>query len=216
MKTSYTIFRNLITVILLTLPFTLIAQTYGTIGSGSSTATYPLNTYYEDSKTQMLYTATELQTAGFSTGLITHLAFDISSFDNKTLNNFKIRLQNTNDTSLDSFITTNWTTVYDNDYTLTKVGWDTINLNSVFYWDGISNLLIQVCHDNTEYYEESFVYCSIDSNMVWYEEDDYASGCGFSDGWSDNLKPNILFGIMPETQTDIGIIEFSEPNLNDI
>ena len=62
------------------------AQNTITIGTGTTTVGYPFYSYYHDSRTQMLYTAAEFNTAGSSAGLISAVAFDVTSVASQTLN----------------------------------------------------------------------------------------------------------------------------------
>ena len=79
-----------------------------TIGSGTTTAGYPYYTFYQDSRTQLLYTAAQITAAGGTPGIISSLGFNVSSFATQTMNGFNIRFQNTALSSITGWVTTGW------------------------------------------------------------------------------------------------------------
>ena len=136
-----------------------------TIGSGTSTTSYPYLTYWHDGRTQMLYTAAEILAAGGSPGSISSIGFNVSSFSSQVMNGFNIRFQSTTATTLTSFVTSGWTTAYTGTYAVPGTGWQMINLQTPYVWDG-GNLLVEICYDNTSYTSYSYVYGSSVSNRA--------------------------------------------------
>ncbi len=176
--------------------FKIIAIAYGCVGTGSSTAAWPYNTYWHDSRTQMLYTASEIIAGSGAPGNITKVAFNISSAAAQTMNGFNIRMQNTSATSLSGFVSSGWTTVYTGTYTVPGTGWQTINLQTPFTWNGTQNLLIEICFDNTSYTSATNVYCTSAAGMIWEQHADNSTGCSFAAGTNGtNLRPNICMTI---------------------
>ncbi|MFC1732329.1 GEVED domain-containing protein [candidate division KSB1 bacterium] len=184
------------------------------IGTGTTTQGYPYYTLYEDSKTQMLYTASEIIGAGASAGNITSIAFDVTSVGSPVMNNFTIQMQNTSQSSLTGFVLSGWTTVFNSTYSPAGTGWQTITLTTPFTWDGVSNLLINICFDNTSWSGNSSVNSTSETGMTWHYHTDGAAGCSFTTGTSYAYRPNItlvIFGASSLTN-DIGIFEITSPS----
>ena len=65
------------------------------------------------------------------------------------MNGFNIRMMNTTASTITGYAA-GMTTVYSGTYTVPGTGWQMITLQTPFVWDG-SNLLVEVCYDNTGY-----------------------------------------------------------------
>ena len=177
-----------------------------TIGTGTSTVSYPYLTYWHDGRTQLLYTAAEITAAGGSPGQISTIAFDVSSYATQTMNGFNVRLQNTTSTGITGFVTSGWNTVYTGTYAVPGNGWQTITLQTPFIWDG-SNLLLEVCYDNTSYTSYSYVRAtSVAANMVRYYYTDGSAGCSFTSTYTSTLRPNLRFVVQPYVGTLTGTV----------
>ena len=156
--------------------FTIIAQTTACIGSGSTSVSYPFYTYYEDSKTDMLYTASEIIAEGGSAGNITKIAFDVISAASQTLNGFQVKMQHTTATSLSGFVSSGWTTVYSGTYTVAGTGLQYITLNTPFQYNGTNNLLIEICFDNNDWTSNSNVKGTSATGKTWHRHVDNDAG----------------------------------------
>ncbi len=99
-----------------------------TIGTGTTTTSYPFYTLYEDARTQMLYTASEITAGGGVAGTIQSIALNIASASSLPMNGFSIKMQNTTAATLTGFVGTGWTQVYSGVYTPTTTGWQTFTL----------------------------------------------------------------------------------------
>ena len=167
------------------------------LGAGLTKIGYPFFTYYDDSRTAMLYTATELINTGFTTpGSILKMGFVIADTVNspQQMNDFTIKMQNYSGNSINSFIETGWTVVYQGTYTVTTPGVDYLNLSTPFYWDGTNNLLIEVCYDNSTWTANSFVNGSSAPGMTYHNHADLNPGSGCIDiitGTQQTIRPNI-------------------------
>lgn len=109
--------------------------------------------FYKGYRYQFLYTAADLQ-AVFDTGYIEQVAWRIGTYNsNAVLQNFTISIKTI---SPDSSKLTNWETgmtmVYSvQTYTPTVTlltPWNSHNLTTPFYWDGVSGLVIEVRYYN--------------------------------------------------------------------
>jgi hypothetical protein len=189
-----------------TLPFGLTGSVTGTpqcgghIGSNDDfDGDYgPFSTAWEDSRKQYLYRATDLLAAGVVAGNINSIGFYIRNFfSNQTMNGFTVKLKNTTTTNLNSFTyETGLTTAYAGSYSITTAGLNTINLTSPFSWDGSSNLLIEICYDNSSYTLNNTVLLDLVSYTgIRGNYDDGISGCSDSYVYFyDTYIPLIRFG----------------------
>ncbi|MGQ9846165.1 MAG: Ig-like domain-containing protein, partial [Bacteroidales bacterium] len=176
-----------------------------TIGTGTSSSTLagytPFYTYYKSSKNQILYRASELQAQGLSAGYITALSFNFSSVSTTPMTNFEIQMANTNVSALTTTYETGLTSVYTNpSYTPAGIGWQTIALSTPFYWDGTSNLLIQICDgENSSFSLSSGVYYSTTTyNSHHYGYMDNGTGCAMTNptyNYVGSNRPNIRITI---------------------
>jgi len=122
--------------------------TVGTQSSTGTTAGPYRSGASSDNKVQYLFTAAELASAGILPGKITSAAFNVTSVGTGAMNNFTINVG----TTAESTITTDFdvsplTTVY-GPLTYTAVsGINTHTFTTPFTWDGVSNIIVQICHD---------------------------------------------------------------------
>ena len=130
----------------------LLAQVDTRIGNNTSgntptTGPCPLQDYYEGSRAQYLFRASELQAAGMRAGNISGVKFYVLSLGNAgTIEGYSIKLGTTTATAL----TTSWLPVTfvgraAADYTPTA-GWNNFAFPSGFYWNGTDNLVLEVCN----------------------------------------------------------------------
>ncbi len=166
---------------------------YVTLGTENNSSGYPFYTYYHDSKTQMLYTAAELHANGLQSGLISSIAFNIYSVATQPMNGFTIQMQNVSFSALIGFTTTGFATVYSGVYTVPGNGWRELVFQNPFYWDGMSNILVSICFDNTFYTSNSNVYSSLVPGKVWHRHMDGGTGCSLTGGSVQDYRPNIRF-----------------------
>jgi hypothetical protein len=175
--------------------FNIIAIAYSCIGTGTVATGWPYYTFYHDSRTQMLYTASEIITGGGATGNITRIGFNVVTAASQTMNGFNIRMQHTSATSITSWVTTGWTTVYTGTYTVPGTGWQYIDLQTPFNWNGTQNLLVEICFDNTSYTSNSTVYSTSMSGMTYHYHTDGGTGCSMTGTNSATSRPNVCLTI---------------------
>lgn len=131
--------------------FNVITSFYTCIGNGNEVVIQgsPFNIVRNGCRSQILWTASELHENGGVTGNLTEIGFYVTRFDTLLMNNFHIRIQNTPlSVLMNGFITSDWTTVYSGTYLVNNTGWNNIVLQTPFYWDGESSLLIEICFSN--------------------------------------------------------------------
>lgn len=176
---------------------------YACIGNGTiqmGSASGPFNTYWYGNRTDILYTASELTANGGITGYVTKIGFDITTVGGQAMTGFNIRMQNTTATSLTSFVSTGWTTVYSGTYTVAGTGWQFIDLQSPFYRNETDNLLIEICFGNTSYTTATVVNGTTISGMEITEYHDLSTACsytGFTAGTVQTARANTCFAMTP-------------------
>ena len=187
----------------------VFSQVY-TIGNPTHSTTFPglssINSFYEDSRVQYIYSAAELQAegmpSGFSIEAIHLLIFDLPG---ASLNNFTISMKNTGTNlfnappSYDAELTTVYNTPNIDPADFTVDEWKQFDLQTPFTWDGTSNLLIQVCYDNPNgapFANNGGIYVFKDANNLnrsAYRYGDLSSGCTLSGGNRSKYKAVIRF-----------------------
>lgn len=171
----------------------------GNIGTGTATnggTGYPnvFGNWYWGSRHQMLYTAAELAAMGFAGGKISSIGFDISSLNSSTTTyqNFSIKMKCTNLTSLSAF-ETGMQTVFPGQTITPVLGWNNFTLSPLYEWDGSSNLIVEVCFNNSSYTNNcSNTYTNTAFNSVVYYYQDASGVCnntGFVN--TSTQRPNI-------------------------
>jgi photosystem II stability/assembly factor-like uncharacterized protein len=168
------------------------------VGSGTTLVNYPFTTYFMDVRTDMLFTASELISNGGSPGYINKIGFQIVSFPTTLfpINNFKVKFQNTSLTSLSSFTNSGWTTAFSGTYTVSSNGLQYITLPTLFFWNGTSNLLVEVCYNNNASSINSNINGTSAPGKTITQYGDLPSGDGCTDysaGEVQANRPNICF-----------------------
>jgi len=179
---------------------TSTSSTTLTIGTGTNTMVAPYGTYYMDEKSQFIITKAELVAAGYtsSNNSIKALAFNVYNASGQAMNGFSIKMRHTTAASFSSasyLSNTSMTTVYAATKTVTT-GWNTHTFTTPFAYNGVDNLLIEICWDNSSYTTDSKVYCSTLStyNTIMKQQDVSAGGlCAATTGTQSTLRPNMRF-----------------------
>ena len=131
------------------------------IGSGTNTngttQAAPVNIWYRSLRGQMVYTAAEINAAGFSgEGLITHLGFYVTQAPLHDLPDFLIRMKHTTATDASAHDSGPYETVYTSaSYSPAAGGWDMIVLSEPFAWNGVDNILVDTAFDRVSSYNSS-------------------------------------------------------------
>jgi hypothetical protein len=166
--------------------YQVIYLNYVCIGNGTTPSNYPFSTYWEDGRTNILLLASEIIAAGWSNsgGNITKIGFDVITADPLIMNGFNVRMQNVSATSISGFTSSGWSTCLSGSYTVPGTGIQYINLTTPFFWDGVSNLLIEVCYNNSNYTTYSTVNASAASGKMVGYYTDLPTGDGCTAVWT--------------------------------
>lgn len=127
----------------------LSAPIFANVGTAASTMSYPFYPYYDDVRTQVIYTSAELGTARN----ITSVAFDVTSLPSATMSNFTIRMRHTaksdySGTGGAAWESTSWTTCYTGNVTINATGWTTFVFTTPFAYDGAQNVMVDISFSN--------------------------------------------------------------------
>jgi hypothetical protein len=118
--------------------------------NGTTTYPTPYGNWYTYAKHQFLIRQADLNAAGVFAGKISSLAFNVIAMNNSIVNypNFTIKMGCTSLSSMPAptapFVS-GLQTVYSVASQPVSVGWVTHNFNQAYVWDGISNLIVEVC-----------------------------------------------------------------------
>ncbi len=173
-----------------------------TIGTGTFTnspTSYPApyGNFYNGARHQMLFLASELQAMGISGGQFTALAFDVATVSGLTeYANFEVKMGCTGQTQLTSWETG---TVAVAPAALHNVitGWNEHIFSDGFNWDGISNIIVEVCFDqrgiSTWTNNSQTRYSSTPFNSTLQFNSDVGGVCYGGTHVQSSNRPNIRF-----------------------
>lgn len=166
--------------------------------------------FYKNNRHQLLFTAAELIAAGITPGKLTSLAFQVNSImplQNPTSNtssiysnipfNYTIKLKCTTASVLTSaFDNAGLSQVYNGNLT-PVVGWNTFNFNQAYEWDGVSNVIVDICYNLQTYYTSNPVmpFTNVGAIRCVYYQSDTQTACNTtSSGTTTQNRPNVRFG----------------------
>jgi hypothetical protein len=190
----------------------------GTSANASTGYPTPYANWYYGNKVQYIILASELANVG--AGPISSVAFDVASVNScPNLQNFEIKIGTTTMTSLTAFVpNSNMTTVLSIPTGYQPVsGWNIHTLTTPFVWDGTSNIVIQVCSNNSGYVSNgnaSVRYTTSFAKSYRYYKADAAGVCNTSNQGIDGLnRANIALVIQGASSltNDIGVNQITNP-----
>lgn len=155
-----------------------------TLTIGTSTTPYsahPYGTVYMDERVQYIYSKTELVSTGWtaSSPYLKSLSFYVSSAAPQSLGSFTISISHISSSAFSghTFLSgTNNTVVYSGTVTATQ-GWNTYTFTTPFNYNGTSNLLINICWNNSNFTVNSSVHATSYSSFVaLYRRVDVSNG----------------------------------------
>jgi hypothetical protein len=174
-----------------------------TVGAGVTTTTdgTPYDGFWHDGRVQMLFRATELTAQGMTAGTINTISWNvITKGSTIPYNNFTIKMGCTNLTTISGSYTPNLLTVLSPTSYSTVNGWNLHALTTSYEWDGISNLIVEICYDNTAYTAADAVqYTTTPFNSVVYRNVDNSAGCNLTSPTTSTERPNTRFGFCSPT-----------------
>jgi hypothetical protein len=149
--------HNQLTLLFCAFSFIIKAQNHVDIGPNASNTAVtfltpnhivPYNSYNNSGHVQYVYSAAELLANGANgPGFIDSLGWDVVTQITTSLPDYTIKLKNTSAADVTTYDSSGLTTVF-NLHTInpsTGAGWRMFGFDSLFYWDGQSNILVDVC-----------------------------------------------------------------------
>lgn len=131
-----------------------VVKTFTPAGTSSSSITPFMGGFFltlEDQRSQILYRAVDLLAAGITPGTFNQFGLNISAKGSAfPYQNLSIKLGCTNKTELTAGTWEPTTTVYTNLLYPTVAGWNDFPLANTFDWDGVSNIVVEICWDNPD------------------------------------------------------------------
>lgn len=126
-----------------------ISETSYQPGAGGTSIVNVLNSSNTTFKAQYLWTASELNASGMTTGSIDKLELNLTGLGSD-LNFLTIKMKNSalNTLNETDYETTGLHTVYTMNTGFTATGWHTFNLTAPFTWDGTSNIVLEISFTN--------------------------------------------------------------------
>ena len=209
-------FALLATLFLLTSAPKVTAQIDISIGTGiigNTTTTYPcpLQDYYEGSRMQYLYLATELTAAGMGPGFINSIKYNVVTLGTAGL--IEQHAMKIGGTSTATLSATAWETVTTAvfgplDYQ-PIAGINTFTFPAPFFWNGTDNIVIEVC--GGEPGNATGTWYTVNPVIPWttglafngshnYRADNLGNLCGSTtttNTGTQTTRPNITFGWVP-------------------
>ncbi len=175
--------------------FKIINQVNVIIGTGTTAVGWPYYTFYMDSRTDMLYLGSEIGVPAPG-AYITQIGFNVVSAASQVMNGFQIKMQNTTATAISGFTSSGWTTAYNGTYSVPGTGWQMVTLQTPFYYTGGSNLLIEICFNNSSYTSNTTVNAAAQTNRNKHQHSDLSSG----DGCTQITSPGTTYTALPNIQ----------------
>lgn len=169
-------------------------------GSNNTALTQPFRGQFSDSRTQIVYLASELTARGFKAGNINSIGFNVTTkASTAPFNGFTIKMKNTTiATANGGAFEPGANTVYGPVNYSTTAGQNTFNLTTPFAWDGVSNVLIDICYDNTVGTATDNVAGTAGLSLCHFERIDNAAGCSLPTAtfiFTGGARPDITFNI---------------------
>ncbi|RYE13995.1 MAG: hypothetical protein EOP51_28885, partial [Sphingobacteriales bacterium] len=213
-RTPFLTLRTLLALIISLSATTARAQVDYLIGTGTTANTCsqfpsPYGQYYEASRTQFLYLASELTAAGMGAGVITAVKFDVTSLVNGTClssgmhRSYTIKMGGTTTSSLTGYVAGISTVVYGPTNYQPVVGINSFPLGTPFIWNGTDNIVLDICQGTgscagqgpsgyTGNASVNFTTTTYASTYQYYT-DCSGSLCGTTSGSSLNSRSNVIF-----------------------
>jgi hypothetical protein len=179
------------------------------VGTGTIVNAYPdfpsvYGHWYRNTRHQLLFTASELSAAGVLPGNISSVSFIVNSFYTGyigALPGLTISLKCVSQTSLANvFDNVGLAQVYSATSYTPIVGTNTHNFSNSYVWDGVSDLLVDICYTfyvNINYTNNPIMPSTTTSvTRCIYSNSDISSLCGIDTipPTQTNKRPNIIFG----------------------
>ncbi len=176
---------------------------------GNTTAGQPLDIRLTSKRNQMVYRASELTAIGMTKGNITSIGIDIQKNSVSPYKNLNIKMGTTTHDYLwdENGVYVATTSVYKTLPSYTTInGINEFILDNPFVWDGVSNIVVEICYQNdattTESVDRTIGFkdggTSSQASFIWSDNVNCSQNFFIPDlgGYSEGLKPRMQFKIV--------------------
>ncbi|HXB41724.1 MAG TPA: hypothetical protein VNZ49_14380, partial [Bacteroidia bacterium] len=180
------------------------------IGNSSFSYPTPFGNFYTKMRAQYIYTAAELSAAGISAGKISSITFNVTQINGAiAYPNFNISVGCTSQTTYSAFPTQNnllsgLSNVYSTASYNVVMGANLFTFSQPYEWDGVSNLVVEVCFEFPGQYNYT-LNCVVDCSTstvypaltIVSDTDPMCAGLtttGFYFASSAQMRPTATFG----------------------
>ncbi len=195
-------------------------QTLIQLGSGTATTTTtttsPVNIFYRNSIQQFVYTASEINAAGVNGSAdLEAIGFYVVQSPIYDMPGYTIKMKHVTQTNVAAALGTGgWTTVK-NPFTYSPVagGFDMIQLDVPFQWNGTDNIGIEICHQlvNPSWNSSGTARYYSTSSGFRYSRSDVTSLCGSTPNSQNTYKPQAQLEFTAGLPNDAGIAAIAKP-----
>lgn len=156
----------------------------------------PYGNYFWGARNQFLVSAAELQALGATAGNVSAIGFDVAAVNGVALSNFEVKIGSTPVANLQTW-ETGLTSVFSAASYTETLGWNIHNFITPFTWDGVSNIVVETCFNNSSYTFNAGVRQSVTTfNSSIFYSADLGGVCAsnlISLGAPIAQRPNIAF-----------------------
>jgi len=174
-------------------------KAFGTGTATSNTGATPFQGTSQDSRTQILYRASDLNAAGITSGTIVGIRLTIGTWTSvRAYDGFTIKMGCTNNNGLvvtTGFVPTS-TVVLGPTSITTQSGTNQFNFSTPYDWDGVSNLVIEICYDNNSQNpggNDQVLVTNTTYSAMMRNYGDNTTGCTLNPQFVYNEIPNTTF-----------------------
>jgi hypothetical protein len=193
----------------------------GTIVNPNTTYPSPYGQWYTGDKVQYLIRASELNALGVGGGNLLSIGFNLQTAAPPTstganLNGFTIKGGLTTATSLTGWLPTT-TTLWTASQYVSTIGWNTHTFTTPFFWDGVSNIVIETCYDNytgtSDYSYNAMAYQSTTTftSVLDYHSDGGGVCSSTAAPTTYSQRPNMQLTFAPNLAIDAGMSAITSP-----
>lgn len=198
--------RALLALVCLFSTFTSNAQLDYLIGTGTNTGSAfsmpaPFYDYFEGDRQQYLFLASELTAAGMGPGIITAVKWNTTALNGiiTGVPGYTVTMGTTTASTLTSWQPGITFPVYGPGTYTVLLGMNAFTLATPFVWNGVDNIVVQVCHGTGTgcrgwTANASVNYTNTSFNSTYYYNTDCAgSQCAQTTGYTLTSRPNTIF-----------------------
>lgn len=166
-------------------------------GTGVNTTTSypaPYGNFYWGARHQFLIHASELTAMGAGPGTINSLSFNVITAQGTPLTGFEIKMGHSSLNAITSAFVSGLTSVYSVPSYTETAGWNVHSFQTPFLWNGIDNIIVETCFNNSSYVYNAIVQNSTTSfaSSVYYNSDQ-SGVCSMASGTAVSIRPNMRF-----------------------